>query len=188
MSAADHFDTYETSNSQGFNGMWSTYPYFPSGVVIGSDAEKGLFVFWVGYPVLSWSWPNGEPTVTSSFGQSFTVQLTEQVSGDLVGGTELLHYDAGTGFQTAPLAPLGGGLYQVSFPAATCGTTISWYLTADSQSGMSWTAPVHGACLPYEIRVATNAHLALEDDMEIDAGWTVRGQNASATPRRADTG
>jgi choice-of-anchor B domain-containing protein len=169
------FDTYEANNGQGFNGMWSTYPYFPSGVVIGSDAEKGLFVFWVGDPVLDWSWPSGEPTVTNSNGQSFQVQLTEQTPGDLVGGTETLHYDTGTGFQTAPLTPLGGGLYDVNFPAVACDTTISWYLTAGSQSGMSWTNPVHGACLPYEARVATNAHLAIEDDMEVDAGWTVSG-------------
>jgi choice-of-anchor B domain-containing protein len=172
------FDTYELNNGQGFNGMWSNYPYFPSGVVIGSDMEKGLFVFWVGDPPLSWSWPNGEPTSSSSLGQSFVVQLGEQSPGQLVGGTETLHYDTGTGFQTAPLTSLGGGQYQVTFPPATCGTTIQWYLTADSQNGLSWTAPVHGASLPYELRIATNASLAVADDMEVDAGWTTSGVTA----------
>ena len=28
-----------------YNGLWGTYPYFPSGTVIGSDIEKGLFVW-----------------------------------------------------------------------------------------------------------------------------------------------
>jgi hypothetical protein len=27
-----------------FRGLWSNYPYFPSGVVIGSDINRGLFV------------------------------------------------------------------------------------------------------------------------------------------------
>jgi choice-of-anchor B domain-containing protein len=38
------FDTYPASNSANFNGAWSSYPYFPSGTVIVSDIEGGLFV------------------------------------------------------------------------------------------------------------------------------------------------
>lgn len=38
------FDTYPSSNSQSFNGAWSNYPYFPSGTVIVSDINRGLFV------------------------------------------------------------------------------------------------------------------------------------------------
>jgi hypothetical protein len=43
-----HFDTWPEDNTNMFNGLWNNYPYFPSGVVIGSDIEKGLFVWWVG--------------------------------------------------------------------------------------------------------------------------------------------
>jgi choice-of-anchor B domain-containing protein len=38
------FDTYPSSNGASFNGAWSTYPYFPSGTVIVSDINSGLFV------------------------------------------------------------------------------------------------------------------------------------------------
>ncbi|MEL6614693.1 MAG: choice-of-anchor B family protein [Bacteroidota bacterium] len=38
------FDTFPGSNSSGFNGQWSNYPYFPSGTVIASDISNGLFV------------------------------------------------------------------------------------------------------------------------------------------------
>jgi choice-of-anchor B domain-containing protein len=38
------FDTYPSSNGASFNGAWSTYPYFPSGTVIVSDINGGLFV------------------------------------------------------------------------------------------------------------------------------------------------
>jgi choice-of-anchor B domain-containing protein len=33
----------------GFNGMWGAYPFLPSGRVLGSDIENGLFVFSVQY-------------------------------------------------------------------------------------------------------------------------------------------
>ena len=38
------FDIYPSSNGAKFNGAWSTYPYFPSGNVIVSGIEGGLFV------------------------------------------------------------------------------------------------------------------------------------------------
>ncbi|MBZ0089847.1 MAG: choice-of-anchor B family protein, partial [Thermoanaerobaculia bacterium] len=38
------FDIYPTSDSANFNGAWSVYPYFPSGVVVVSGIEQGLFV------------------------------------------------------------------------------------------------------------------------------------------------
>lgn len=38
------FDTYPSSNSAGFDGAWSVYPYFASGKIIASDINSGLFV------------------------------------------------------------------------------------------------------------------------------------------------
>lgn len=38
------FDTYPGSDSAQFNGAWSNYPFLPSGNVIISDIERGLFV------------------------------------------------------------------------------------------------------------------------------------------------
>ena len=38
------FDTYPQSTTAQFNGMWSVYPYFTSGVVVASDSDNGLFV------------------------------------------------------------------------------------------------------------------------------------------------
>jgi len=38
------FDTFPSSNSANFNGVWSVYPYFASGNIIISDIEGGLFI------------------------------------------------------------------------------------------------------------------------------------------------
>jgi choice-of-anchor B domain-containing protein len=40
-----YFDTYPDDDNANYNGLWSVYPYFPSGTIIGSDIEKGLFVW-----------------------------------------------------------------------------------------------------------------------------------------------
>lgn len=39
-----HFDANPANNQAKFDGIWSNYPYFESGVVIVSDISKGLFV------------------------------------------------------------------------------------------------------------------------------------------------
>jgi len=41
---AGFFDIYPESDSNNFNGAWSNYPYFPSGNIVISGIEQGLFV------------------------------------------------------------------------------------------------------------------------------------------------
>jgi choice-of-anchor B domain-containing protein len=44
MNEIGFFDTYPASNNAQFNGVWSVYPYFPSGSIIISDIDRGLFI------------------------------------------------------------------------------------------------------------------------------------------------
>ncbi|MEL6255721.1 MAG: choice-of-anchor B family protein [Bacteroidota bacterium] len=39
-----YYDTSEALANGGFNGNWGAYPFFPSGLIIASDIENGLFV------------------------------------------------------------------------------------------------------------------------------------------------
>ena len=39
-----YYDTYENTAYSGYDGCWGVYPFFPSGVIIGSDQNNGLFV------------------------------------------------------------------------------------------------------------------------------------------------
>jgi choice-of-anchor B domain-containing protein len=38
------FDTYPEDNETGFDGAWSVYPFFASGIIIVSDVNRGLFI------------------------------------------------------------------------------------------------------------------------------------------------
>ncbi|MGB5237162.1 MAG: choice-of-anchor B family protein [Flavobacteriaceae bacterium] len=38
------FDTYPSNNTAAFEGVWSLYPYFPSGKIVVNDINSGLFV------------------------------------------------------------------------------------------------------------------------------------------------
>lgn len=41
---AGFFDSFPSSDSNAFNGVWGTYPYLPSGLIISSDINSGLYV------------------------------------------------------------------------------------------------------------------------------------------------
>ncbi len=44
------FDIYPSSDSANFNGAWGNYPYFPSGTIVVSGIEQGLFVLALNIP------------------------------------------------------------------------------------------------------------------------------------------
>lgn len=44
LSEAAYFDTYPQGTQTSFNGQWSNYPYFASGIVVASDINNGLFI------------------------------------------------------------------------------------------------------------------------------------------------
>jgi choice-of-anchor B domain-containing protein len=44
MVQVGNYDTY-TGTGTGFNGCWGVYPFFPSGTIVASDIDSGLFVF-----------------------------------------------------------------------------------------------------------------------------------------------
>jgi len=44
MTEVGFFDTYPESNTARFNGVWNVYPFLPSGNIIVSDIDRGLFI------------------------------------------------------------------------------------------------------------------------------------------------
>jgi hypothetical protein len=49
MIEVGNIDTSPTFTGNGFNGVWGTYPYLPSGNILASDMENGLHIIGVNY-------------------------------------------------------------------------------------------------------------------------------------------
>lgn len=175
------FDTYPDDDGDAFNGLWNVYPYLPSGIVLGSDLERGLFVWLVGNPPLAFDLPTGAPDLVNPAGDVIDVTISEDQPGDLAPGTAMLHVNDGGGWVSTPLANLGGGNFQGSFAASTCGTSFEYYLTADDSGGTTWSSP-EGA--PFEVHAATAAvgeASIVSDDVELGTGWTAGVAGDTAT-------
>ncbi|MCP3919879.1 MAG: choice-of-anchor B family protein [bacterium] len=166
------FDTYPGSDSASFNGLWSLFPYFDSGTVIGSDVERGLFVWRVNNETVAINIPGGPPSILSPSGDTVDVTITEGAPGDLSLGSETLHYSTGGGFTTSPLTNNGGGNYTANFPAIDCGTGVSWYISAETVSGNVFTSPDDAPGTTYTSVSAVGVTNFGSYDMESNAGWS----------------
>jgi choice-of-anchor B domain-containing protein len=176
-----YFDTYPGSNSDGYNGLWNVYPYFPSGTVIGSDLERGLFVWSVEEPTIIIELPGGPPDLIDPSGESLAVTISETNPGDLAAGSAKLVYDIGSGATEVPMIDNGGGSFTATFPSLTCGLEAAWYLQAEDTAGKAWRLPSSAPATTYTSLIAEDVDVVVDHDMESDQGWTVGAPNDTAT-------
>lgn len=175
------FDTYPDDDTPQFNGMWSNYPQFPSGTVIGSDLERGLFVFRVTAAPIAFMYPDGLPETLSPAGGVLNVRVFGQNGGVLQAGSPALHLDSGSGFTEIPLTSLGGDLYQAVFPSLPCGSTIEFFLSAESTEGVEQSSPFAAPSSTFSALVSAGSIVLVDDPVETNSGWTVgmTGDNAT---------
>ncbi|MBG79703.1 MAG: hypothetical protein CMJ39_03200 [Phycisphaerae bacterium] len=166
------FDTYPGGNSASFNGMWSTYPYFPSGTIICSDLERGFFAFQTAE--IQIGLVQNLPDMLKPSGESIDVQIVGVGAGQPDSSTFFLHVDDGSGEQVIALAATSNPeVWTANFPDMDCGNFASWYITATSNNGQTATLPSGGAGNPYDTLVADGVITSFSDDFETDTGWTV---------------
>lgn len=180
------FDTYPDDDIADFNGLWSVYPYLPSGWILGSDLESGLFIWKLGDPNLAFTFPSGIPTQVNPGGgtlqpQKLQVQIDELVAGDYQAGTATMHFDVGGGFTSTLMTDLGGGLFEASIPAGDCGSMIRFYVSAESTNGLMWRSPAEAPGSFYEAVAQVGSIISIYDEVESPAGWLVGGPGDGAT-------
>ncbi|MSR62855.1 MAG: choice-of-anchor B family protein [Planctomycetes bacterium] len=168
-----YFDTWPEDDAQDFNSLWSNYPYFASGTIIGGDIEKGLFVWREGAAKLSFDFPNGIPQFIGPGGGLVQFTVTENAPGDLVAGTVKFHYSTGGAFTSVNATALGGDLFQAVMPAASCGAQLDYYVSGKSIGNVTWTDPPAAPTQVFQATAAYGTVLGHEDTLETDTGWTV---------------
>lgn len=151
LSEVAYFDIYPTNNNASFNGAWHVYPYFPSGSVIVSGIEQGLFVLRPvalraaneSLNVCQTGSVNTQITVTSLFGNSASVTLTTQ--GAPTGATANLAPNPVTAPGTSQLTintsntPVGNYMVTVTGNAGSYTHTLDVNLSVQASN---LTAPV----------------------------------------------
>ncbi|NBP51756.1 MAG: hypothetical protein EBU70_11400, partial [Actinobacteria bacterium] len=160
----------DASPAATFNGLWSNYPYLPSGTILGSDIERGLFVWRLGADPATIALPDGEPTVFDSRGERVQVDVALQPGASIALGGVVLHTTVGGVTTDTPMRSADGSRWIARSPAAACGQDIAWSVEAFMSDGSAVRYPAIGT-LP-AVSAATWV-VAAQDACETSTGWTV---------------
>ena len=162
--------------------------------------QNGLF-YYVYYETLEWASVWGQPdlgletkgpiTICDLEGKpdalvlpGFEAHLTFRIKPGLdtyAAGTGYVHYrhDPAAAFERAPIASLGGDLYEVRIPPTSPGTVTEFHLIAESTGGEK-------VCLPFDAPLDTFTYTTgfevnvVEHGFEQEEGWTVINENVSS--------
>ncbi|GMU39016.1 MAG: choice-of-anchor B family protein [Phycisphaerae bacterium] len=178
-----YFDTYPNGNPLDFVGDWGNFPFFPSGTVIVSDMQRGLFVLdvLVARGRLEFSFPDGLPeTVQPAGGTRLRLDIAGLYGGELEPGTARFLADTGAGFAEQTLNDLGNGAFEAVFPADDCADTMRFYFSAQDRKGNTYTSPSDAPGNSHSALVAANVTTLFNDNFETDFGWSVANENLSS--------
>ncbi len=145
-----YFDTYPSANSAAFNGAWSNYPFFDSGIVIVSSIGEGLFVLDPTVP--SFTAPTEVSTEEIENGQavrlqwrtSATSKSSSSARGDAAASSAPRHhiYRSTTPIDSAagpaartPLDSVSSSSFSYTDTTVTRGETYHYRVTAVDSSG-----------------------------------------------------
>ena len=178
------YDTYAAGDGATFNGLWSVFPYFPSGTVIGSDLESGFLVWDVGEPELNLSINGGAPDLVDPGGDFVEMEIQELVAGGLDTSSPTINYDLGTGMQSVPMVAMGGTTWRGTLPPMPCGSPVTWYLTAQGTSGQLYTMPEGAPANTYGSMYADGEIFMVDEDMETNPPTSANGDGPTCSGAR----
>lgn len=184
------FDTYPGSDSASFNGAWSNYPFFPSGNVIISDIERGLFIVRVDAelrPMALGESGSLPQSINPDGGDSASVKVITR-SGVVVSSVDLM-LNTGSGFNAVPMSDNGDGTYSIDFPSVLCGSDVSYYFAASTSEGFNTTFPTDAPANTFQADVISSSVELFADNFETNTGWSVSGSvSAGAWQRQVPVG
>ncbi len=171
-----YFDTYPGDDAAQFNGLWSCYPYFPSGTVIGSDLERGLFVWRMGGPVATFSVANAPSMVNPAGGTTVDVVIAPAQGQTINPASAKMNVTVGSNTTSVAMTALGGNNYRAIFPATTCTATVSYNFEV-ANTGGDRTVDVSRSAFS-----AIALETPVDHNFEAASGWVggVAGDTATA--------
>jgi len=132
------------------------------------------YVVYSGLQPLDFHCPEGLPESIDPNGQT---QITIDVTGitaSPIPGTGMFHYMDNEQWVDVPMDILGENLYEVTFPAHTCGDPFDYYFSAMTDLGQEVTDPyLAPEREPHHTCAALGMNTIFEDDFETDTGWQV---------------
>jgi murein tripeptide amidase MpaA len=120
-------------------------------------------------------------SVGASIASTLDLTISNGSSSYVLGSGLLYTSTDGTNFTSSALASLGGSTYRATFPTFVCGSTISYYITAQAADGSLLSLPASGPAGAFTA-TAVESNAVFSDAMETGTnGWAggVAGDTAT---------
>jgi subtilisin family serine protease len=160
---------YETAFDLGLPGEDNDYGW---GMI---DAYEAVQVA-LGSVSLTFTFPDGRPAVLDPLGGT-TIRV--HVSGTAVTpvpGTGTLYYSTGGPYTAAAMNETAPNEYEAVFPSFECLADVTYYFSADADTGDTVYNPYSAPNANYAAEVYTGIVYDYQDDFETDQGWFVHDQ------------
>jgi choice-of-anchor B domain-containing protein len=179
------FDTFPGSDGVAFNGAWSNYPYFPSGSIIISDIERGLFIVRLDAELtpLALAQSGSQPSSVRPSGEDTLEVRAVKRDGVEVATVDLM-LNTGSGFEAIPMSDVGDGNYSAQLPVINCGSDVSYYYTATTSDGFVSTFPADAPSEVLSVDVISDVEEIFSDNFQTNRGWSVSGSVADGAWQR----
>jgi hypothetical protein len=132
---------------------------------------------------LTFTYPDGRPTYSYPPGGP---TLRVVVSGYDIGvpqpGTAVLHYKVGASWQSEPMTMVSTNVYDAVLPPAACGSTVLYYITAQTVGGSTVTDPLGAPTATYSTMSGYGEGIGYQNNLDSSAGWTTQGSWAFGHP------
>ncbi|MBX3323071.1 MAG: choice-of-anchor B family protein [Phycisphaeraceae bacterium] len=174
------FDTYPGNDGRTFNGAWSSYPYFPSGTVIVSDINRGLFVLRVDAidgERLQLAYVGDHPQTLNPNGGTQILATVTEVGATLIPSSVRLVIRNEQGVETTITGQPTGqpDEYRFITTALTCGQRYEYWVMAESTTTTFYFAPLTAPTRGYFALAVGDQTTPFHDTFETDLGWTTSG-------------
>ncbi|RVU33352.1 choice-of-anchor B family protein [Rheinheimera riviphila] len=147
---AGFFDSFPSSDSAAFNGVWGTYPYLPSGLIISADINSGLYVL-RDQTKTSTAGQVSFKSASSQFAAGVPVQVTVQRPAG--SGAVKVRYETLNGFGLVSDGPYASGelnwgasdladkVIQITAPTADVAPKMLFVRLFDPRNGLTLGSP-----------------------------------------------
>jgi hypothetical protein len=129
------------------------------------------------------TFPNGLPTSSNPGGGTEIAVSVNALGGTPQAGSGQLFYRVGGSgaFTNVAMASTGTNQYVATLPAATCGSNIQYYFSAQASSGTTVLSPSNAPTTLYSAVAATGSSTPFADTVETNLGWTLSSAGDTAT-------
>lgn len=165
-----YYDTTELGEL--YSGNWGTYVDLPSGNIISSDIEQGLFVLKFGglsidhTPILDTN-SNGPVTVSAT-----VTSMTSSVE-DVI-----LHKNTGAEWSTMEMVLANNDIFIAEIENVSNASVVRYYITANDDLGSNARYPIEGNFMFVLGELEVNSEFDFESGLE---EWTIGSPSDNAT-------